>query len=285
MRGFLHNLAGILVMAILGAIAAATLVRFAPGFEVDEREFDPRLSPASIQALREARVADRNLFRFYANYFRGIAHGDFGVSNSLKRPVGELLAERGPVTLRLAASGLIGGWVLGLAFGIAASQRSRALDFAASAVSSIFLCLPAALIGLLILFARGSWWWAIALILFPKIFSYSRNLLKKVSVEPHVLLARAKGLGSVRIFTYHIVPLVLPEMLALAGVSVSVALSAAIPIETICDVPGVGQLAWQAALGRDLPVLVTLTFLLAMFTRAANLAADCAVRALRMERA
>jgi len=35
----------------------------------------------------------------------------------------------------------------------------------------------------------------------------------------------------------------------MAGVTVSLAFSAAIPIEAVCDIPGVGQLAWQAALG------------------------------------
>ena len=71
-----------------------------------------------------------------------------------------------------------------------------------------------------------------------------------------------------------------PEMLALAGVSVSLAFSASIPLEAVCDVPGLGQLAWQAALGRDLPVLVSLTLLLALVTRAANAAADLAIGAI-----
>jgi peptide/nickel transport system permease protein len=69
-------------------------------------------------------------------------------------------------------------------------------------------------------------------------------------------------------------------LLALAGVSVSLAFSAAIPIEAVCDIPGVGQLAWQAALGRDLPILVTITLLLALITRAANAAADIAIAGL-----
>src|SRR5262249_38925580 len=158
------SFAGLALIAASGAIFGATLVRLAPGFDVDDREFDPRLSQASIQALRDSRAENRNLFRFYANYLRGVAHGDFGISYSLKRPVGELLTERGPVTIQLAAAGFAGGWALGLGLAIAA-QRRRLLGFAASSISSLLLCLPAALIGLLILFVRGSWWWAIALVL------------------------------------------------------------------------------------------------------------------------
>jgi len=132
-----------------------------------------------------------------------------------------------------------------------------------------------------VLAARAQWWWAIALIVAPKVFIYSRNLIEKVASEPHVLLARAKGVGRARIFLWHVVPPVLPELFALAGVTVSLSFSAAIPIEAVCDIPGVGQLAWQAALGRDLPILVTVTLLLALITRAANSAADLATEAIR----
>jgi peptide/nickel transport system permease protein len=48
------------------------------------------------------------------------------------------------------------------------------------------------------------------------------------------------------------------------------AFGAAIPIEALCDSPGIGQLAWQAALNRDLPLIVNLTFILTLITVAAN---------------
>jgi len=67
-----------------------------------------------------------------------------------------------------------------------------------------------------------------------------------------------------------VLPISLPQTLALAAVSVNLALSAAIPIEALCDVPGVGQLAWQAALGRDLVLLVNLTVVVALVTLITN---------------
>jgi peptide/nickel transport system permease protein len=66
----------------------------------------------------------------------------------------------------------------------------------------------------------------------------------------------------------------LPELLSLAGVSVSMAAGATILVEALCDSPGIGQLVWQAALGRDLPVIVNITLLITAVTAAANLAAD-----------
>ena len=47
----------------------------------------------------------------------------------------------------------------------------------------------------------------------------------------------------------------------------------------ICDSPGIGQLAWQAALSRDLPVLVNMTLFVTLVTLTANSAADLATKA------
>ena len=74
-------------------------------------------------------------------------------------------------------------------------------------------------------------------------------------------------------------------MLALAGVSVSMALGAAIPVEALCGISGIGQLAWQAALGRDLSLLVTVTVLVTVVTLAANTGSDLAMDIFRGQQA
>jgi peptide/nickel transport system permease protein len=65
-------------------------------------------------------------------------------------------------------------------------------------------------------------------------------------------------------------------MLALAGVSVSIAFGAAIPVEALCDLPGIGQLAWKAATARDLPLLVAITFVVIVMTQVCNAVSDWA---------
>ena len=87
-------------------------------------------------------------------------------------------------------------------------------------------------------------------------------------------MAQAKGLNTSRIFFCHILLPVAPQVLALAGISVSLALTAAIPVEALCDLPGIGQLAWKAALARDLPLLVNLTMIVTLVTLLANSACD-----------
>jgi peptide/nickel transport system permease protein len=71
-----------------------------------------------------------------------------------------------------------------------------------------------------------------------------------------------------------VAPVAAGPLIAMAGVSITLALSASIPVEALADSPGIGQLAWRAALGRDLPVLVTITLLLTAITTMVNLFSD-----------
>src|SRR5712692_8462159 len=262
---------GILLTALLGGLLSATLVRFAPGFGVDEEELDARLNADSVAALRQARASQANLGKFYLTYLVRLAHGDLGVSRTLNQPIAGLLARRLPVTLRSLAMGLLLAWSLGLAFAVTASMlRVWHVDLLATALAGSFLCIPAAVVALFSVVLNLPSWFAIGIVVFPKVFRYTRNVLAKAFAMPHVLAARAKGLRPVRILFWHVLPISLPQTLALAAVSVNLALSAAIPIEALCDVPGVGQLAWQAALGRDLVLLVNLTVVVALVTLITN---------------
>jgi peptide/nickel transport system permease protein len=94
---------------------------------------------------------------------------------------------------------------------------------------------------------------------------------------PHITAARARGLSETRILACHVLPIAAPQMIALAGITVSIALGAAIPVEALCGLPGIGQLAWQAALSRDLPLLVNLTVMVTLVTLLANSGADVMV--------
>jgi ABC-type dipeptide/oligopeptide/nickel transport system permease component len=53
-------------------------------------------------------------------------------------------------------------------------------------------------------------------------------------------------------------------------------------VEVVCDLPGIGQLAWKAAMGRDLELLVNLTMIITIITLLANSAADVATRSVRV---
>jgi peptide/nickel transport system permease protein len=279
MRGLRWKFAGhvlaLLATVLLGGLLSATLVRLAPGFDTDERELDPHLNAQSVQALREARHRDHNIVRFYLSYMNRALHGDFGTSLALDQPVRTLLRDRAPLTLRLLTIGLGLAWLLSLTLALTGAWlRLSVFDALTTIVSGTFLCIPAAVLALLSVLWDVPGSLAIALIVFPRTFRYSSNLLMKAYSLPHIITARAKGLGEARILFWHVVPVVTPQLLAVAGVSVSVAVGAAIPVEALCGLPGVGQLAWQAALARDLPLLVNITVLVTLVTLLANSGAD-----------
>jgi peptide/nickel transport system permease protein len=269
-----HALA-LVATVLLGGLLSATLVRLAPGFDADERELDPHLNAASVNALHDARRQDRNIFRFYLSYMNRAAHGDLGRSLALGQPVRTLLRDRAPLTLRLLTTGLALAWMLALTLALSAAWlRLSVYDTLTTVISGTFLCIPAAVLALLSVLWNVPGSLAIALIVFPHTYRYARNLLVKAYSLPHIITARAKGLGEVRILFWHVVPVVAPQLLAVAGVSVSMAVGAAIPVEALCGLAGIGQLAWQAALARDLPLLVNITILVTLVTLLANSGAD-----------
>jgi peptide/nickel transport system permease protein len=269
-----HALA-LVATVLLGGLLSATLVRLAPGFEADVQELDPHLNAASVTALREARRQDHNILQFYLSYMNRAAHGDLGTSLALGQPVRTLLLDRAPLTLRLLATGLALAWVLSLTLALSAAWlRLSIYDTLTTVVSGTFLCIPAAVLALLSVLWNVPGSSAIALIVFPHTYRYARNLLVKAYSQPHVITARAKGLAEPRILFWHVVPVVAPQLLAVAGVSVSMAVGAAIPVEALCGLAGIGQLAWQAALARDLPLLVNITILVTLVTLLANSGAD-----------
>ena len=273
---------GRLLMAVLtvllGGLLAATLVRFAPGFGIDVHQLDTRLDQESVEARGQARAGERNILAFYWGYLTRAARGDLGMSHALGRPVAELVRERLPVTLRWVGLGWVAGWVLALLLAFSAALlRHPAFDVIATALSGVFLSLPSALLALVFLFFEGPGPLAIGFVVFPQVFRYVRNILSETSAQSHVLTARAKGVGDVRILLCHVCPCAAPQLLALLGVSAAMAFGASIPIEVICDSPGIGQLAWEAALSRDLPLLVNLSVLVTVVTLLANAFSDVAI--------
>lgn len=267
---------GLAVMTVaLGGFLSATLARYAPGFGADERLLDARLSRESAESIRQERPEERAVVSYYVGALRRMLRGDLGTSRTLQRPVKELLAERSLVTLRLVAAGLASAWTAALVLVLAAWLAGRSsLDLAFLLGSGALLCLPVGAVALLLVLANAPAFLAVALVVFPKFYRYLRNLVRTAESMPHVVGARAQGIREGRLLLRHIVPVIRRELLALGGVSIGVAVGASIPVEALCGTGGLGQLAWQSALGRDLPVLISVSELVIACTVLANSGAD-----------
>jgi peptide/nickel transport system permease protein len=274
-RKLAQKFALLTVIAIVGALLCATMIRFATGYGMDERVLNPGLSQESRDAIRSEYGADEGLISYYAHYLRSLVHGDLGTSVFLQRPVVELLKERAPLTAKTVCSGLLVAWIAasGLAL-LTIRFPNWILGHSATALTGLLIALPTAVIALVFVFLRAPVFLGIALVTFPKLFRYQHNLLAQAHAQPFVFAARARGLTPNRILFRYVVPSAWPTLVALVGVSSSMALGAAIPLEALSDSSGMGQLAWQAALNRDLPLLTSITLVVTLVTVGVNFIAD-----------
>jgi len=241
---------------------------------------DPRMSPETLAGLRPQRAAENSLDNGLVRYLRNALHGDLGKSQSNNTPIRNLLLENTPATLRRLCIGLASAWVfgLGIAIPVASFRRAWRLDVTTALLASVLLSLPAAALAYLCLTIGAPVEIVLLLVLTPRVFRYTRNLLIKAYGAPHIDMARALGIGERRILFAHVLRSAAPQLLAVLATSLSMALGAIIPIEAICDAAGLGRLAWQAALARDLPLLLDLTMLVALATTAAMAASDVIAR-------
>jgi peptide/nickel transport system permease protein len=258
-------------LAIGGALICATMVRFAPGYGVDERDLDFRLSPASREAIRNEHKLGDGLLSYYGAYISGLFHGNLGTSVFLQRPVAGLLKERAPLTARAVFLGLATAWMAASILSLLTIRLPTwVLEYLATTATGLLIALPAAVVALLCLYLRAPIFVGIAVITLPKLFRYQHNILAQAHAQPFVLAARARGVSSNRILFRHLIPVAWHPLVALLGVSASMAFGAAIPLEAFSDSPGVGQLAWQAALNRDLPLLTSITLFVTLLTAGVN---------------
>ena len=277
---FIRHILLLVLAIVLGGFAGATLVRFAPGFDSDAGQLDATRSAGSIEALRTGHAEERQIVSYYGSYLRNLMRGEFGDSRTFRRPVRELLSERAGVTWEFVSLGLLTGCGFGLLAAVAAVY-SAVLDGAFSLLSGLFLSIPAAIAAIAALVLDAPVWICLSAVIFPRVYRYTRDVLAEAASAPHVLAARARGVGVAGVMLRHILPAAMPQTMALLGITVSTAMAADIPVEVLAGIPGIGQLAWQAAGGRDLPVLVTMTMLLGAVAITANAFADLAAHAWR----
>ncbi len=193
---------------------------------------------------------------FYVRYLGRAIRGDFGVSQSLKQPVRDLLLRRAPVTLHLILWGTAGGSVLALLLAwVAVWTQGVILRAAAFSISGFLLSVPPAVLALWFFFEEAPLSVALALALLPRLFGTLRALLEEYYASPALLAARARGISPRVIAIRYVLTACAPQLLALLSNALVLAFGSSIPIETLCGIPGLGALALQAALARDIPLL------------------------------
>jgi peptide/nickel transport system permease protein len=270
----LRRLGRTALLLMLVAAATILLMRFAPGYFSDAREMDARYAGSARQDLNAERTEHGSLGSIARSTLGGWIHGDLGRSRQYDIPVRDLIVPRLGVTASVLGRGILYGWVLALcaAFPISAMRGSAAFF---TAPFTLLLAVPTGALATFCLLSNvGGPVLVMMLLLASRDFKFLRRALQEAWRAPHLLIARSQGMRPYRLARMHVLPNVWPQMLALAMLSFVTALSAVIPVEVIFDQPGLGQLAWSAAMNRDLPVLMTTTMLMAAAVAVAGTFSD-----------
>jgi peptide/nickel transport system permease protein len=270
----LRRLARTIVLVLLVAVGSTVLMRFAPGYLSDEREMDARYAGVARAELSAEAARSQSLGQMLAAEIGGWMQGSLGLSRQFGVPVLELVRPRLAVTGALMLRAIIFAWALALCASLLSSAgRNPSLLWQAPA--ALLLAVPtAAMATLCLLVDSGSPVLVMTLLLAARDFKFLDRILRKTWRDPHLLQARAQGLSTFRLLAAHILPGIRGQLLALATLSIVTALSAVVPVEVIFNMPGLGQLAWNAAMNRDLPVLLAVTMIMAIAVTCAGMASD-----------
>ena len=261
----LRRMGRVLSLVLLAAIGSTIQMRYSPGYFVDERARDVAHATTARSKLASLQADEGSLPVLLRSQAVRWAHGDLGISRHYNSPVSDLLLARSYPSGQLLVRGLVLGWLLALALALPLSaRRSERGEILIAGSTAALLAVPIGVLAtVFLLLNRGGPVLALGLLIAVRDFKLLYRLLRLSWRLPYLLHARAQGFGFTQTLRAHLLPVLGPELLAIAMMSLVVALSALVPVEVIFDVPGLGQLAWSAATNRDLPVLVAVTVLLA----------------------
>jgi peptide/nickel transport system permease protein len=297
-------------VAIVFAVVTLTffLVAVAPGEPLlgpDERLVDPQVRAE----LRRQFGLDQAAPVRYVRYLRQVARGNLGESFSLHRPVADALAEAIPNTLLLTGAALLVDFMIGLALGVYQALRVHRLpDVVLGNVTLFLYSVPTFWLALILLLVFGAWlrWFPVGgmsdPILCPSVSSlycaldrlwhlalpaltlglvgaagtarFQRAAMLEVAGQDYIRTARAKGASERRVLLRHQLRNALLSFITLFGLAFPFLLTGAVLIETIFAWPGMGRLATDAILRRDVPLVNAAVLLASVLVVVGNLLAD-----------
>jgi len=309
---------GILLLVVWTVVSLVTLlIELVPG-DPAVAVLGEQATPEQFAQFRQKHGLDRPPFFFwfpsdangarhfrwygpdnrYTDYWRGMLHGDLGLSFRNDRPVVELIFERYPATVELAVAALLIAIGIALPLGVVAgTHKGTLIDNLASVVALLGISLPSFVIGPLLVYVfavKLGWlapsgrfeWNDIILPAFTLGAALSAILTRMVrsSVieelgEDYVRTARAKGLSERKVIYKHVLKNGLIPVVTILGLQLGVLLAGAIITEKIFSWPGIGLLLVEDGIGkRDYRVVQGCVLLISVTYIVANTLTDTLYR-------
>ena len=290
-------------MLILVSAITFLLVNLAPGGPSSLMRMDA--TPEQREALTRRLGLDQPVPVRYLQWFSGALRGDLGISLSSNEPVAFRIAQRLPNTLLLAGTALVVSILAGIPLGVVAALRRNSLpDFAVAIVSVMGVSVPAFWLGIILILAfsvslrllpssgiassgnegdlgdRLQHLVMPALVLsttvLPYVVRFTRSALLDVLHQDYVRTATAKGLSHVRVVYGHALRNALVPVVSIVGTLVPRLVGGSVVTEAVFGWPGMGRLAVEAANGRDYPLIVGITVIVAAVVVSSSLVVDLA---------
>jgi len=284
-----------LAQAVVALLGVATQVCF-----IQRMAGDPTFllvpegaTQEDIDALRESLGFSRPLFVQYLDYMGGLLTFDFGRSIVQNVPVMTIISSRVPYTLALAGGALVVALGIGLPLGaIMGLKRQRWYARAAMGIALTGQSLPTFWSGILLILvfgvtlgwlppsgAQSAWGLimpsiALGLLTMATFARVARTSVLDEIGKDYVRTARAKGVGTRRLFFRHLIRNGSIPVITVAALEIGNLLAGAVIVETVFAWPGLGQAAIQAINARDFLVVQAIVLLGAFVSIGLNLMAD-----------
>jgi len=253
------------------------------------------LPPDAQKNLAHAWGLDKPLWQQYVLFVWNGVHLNFGTSFIYRtRTVTEILAQTFPVSLHLGAMALAMAILVGVPLGIlAAVNQNGPIDYLTSFLATLGVAVPNFVLAILfiVVFVIGLHWlpdaggwkrpadWVLptlALGLGPMaiLARYTRSSMVEVLRQDYIRTAEAKGLAFRRVVTTHAVKNGLLAPLTIVGPMFAAIGTGSFFVETLFQVPGMGQFFVTSMTGRDYPVIMAVILLYGVFLAVMNLVVD-----------
>ena len=268
------------------------LIHLVPGDPIQQM-LGEGVPAADLQAARHAYGLDLPLSQQYMNYWKGVLHGNLGVSLRYNQSVAKLLGQRYPYTLQLTLAALLVAILLSIPAGVHSARRRNDWDDRTISVVSLFgLSFPNFALGpiLILLFSIKLGWLPVsgagsfAHIVLPAVTMGSAlaailtrmvrtSMLEELS-QDYIRTARAKGLNETAVVYRHALRNAMIPVITVLGLQFGALLAGAIVTEKIFSWPGIGRLTIDAISNRDYYVVQGCILAIGLTYVAVNLLTD-----------
>ena len=242
-----------------------------------------RATPEAVANLNHELGFDKPFFQRFFLYIKDIVlHFDFGKSYMSRKPCLQEALSYFPVTLKVAALSMFCSTVIGVSLGVIAAVRQYSpFDTFFSVTAMLFAAIPGFWVGMMLILIfsltlrllppSGVATWdcyilPTATLVFgssAELFRLTRAQMLEEIRQDYTRTALAKGVPDRVMIWRHALKNALLPVITSIGNSFGGLLGGAIIVETIFGMPGIGTYMLKHILGKDVPVVMTCTLILA----------------------